>query len=276
MANGADARKHPLAAFSYDEARERARRRVLAETLARPVEECAANEQLANEVSRIHANFRKQAEAHERALHVADVCLGLVDSDDDDEADAAAGARAKKRRKKGRSRPPQKRPSAVRLIKAAGEGQLSDDTEKRVQGALDELGLMHRPLPASQLFGLYARLRRDIVAAIELENAYAQKQYQVAVLKAHLEGLLKMLGITEGELTKSGGGASGAARAASGTGSGAAASVAATASTAQQAGSASTAMQEDAPAQPPATDAQAASTAQPAAANNTESKETSK
>ena len=59
---------------------------------------------------------------------------------------------------------------------------------------------MHRPLPASQLFHPYARLRRDIVAALGLENAYAQKQYQVAVLRAHLDGLLELLQIDEAAL----------------------------------------------------------------------------
>ena len=159
------------------------------------------------QVARIQSNFRKQAAAHERALHAADVSLSMIDSDDDDdELDddehhslvPSAGKTKKRQRKASRSK--QTRPSARKLLKAASASQLSDETNKRVEAALDELGLTHRPLPASQLYGLYARLRRDIVATIGLENAYAQKQYQVAVLRAHLDGLLELLEIDEAAL----------------------------------------------------------------------------
>jgi hypothetical protein len=62
-----------------------------------------------------------------------------------------------------------------------------------VEAALDELGLVHRPLPLSQLYGLYNRLRRDVVVLLDLQNALAQKQYMLAVLRAHKEALNEAL-----------------------------------------------------------------------------------
>jgi len=187
-AAGRDPNKLPLLKFEYDVEKEKTRRIALDRALKRSPAECDETEHLLNEVNRIQTNFRKLSDIRERTLLAVDVALGtepvLANISPDALPDTFGSAsHQSKRRKQSNSKSSLSRVSAP---------QIGEKKTKLVNSALDELGVENRPLPASQIYGVYENLRRNIVTLLDFQKIIAHQQYQLEVLRAHKQGLAEL------------------------------------------------------------------------------------
>jgi len=195
--------------FTYPLAAELRRRDALDALLRRTPDDVAREAELTSGFARIQTNFKRMHAMKPRILRACDdilhKCMPKVEigSKRDDptgsegdggvemledvtaQAEALVGkSNAKNARELARKK---KKKGVAGPIMGAGLTMPRGSERKamKVEAALDELGIQHRPLEDSLLMPYFKYVCAGIVSLVDIQRIRSQKEYQAAVLTAH-------------------------------------------------------------------------------------------